>query len=80
MGGQNFPIFISCRDLVELGPQQLGLPAADGLINHVLTVLLSPVLSAGGAPPPEVHPGASECAPGLAFAFIRAELKVTHLR
>ena len=28
-----------------------------------------PVLGAGDAPPPELHPGASECAPGLAFAF-----------
>ena len=27
--GQNFPIFISCRYLVELGPRQLGLPAAE---------------------------------------------------
>ena len=27
--GQNFPIFISCRYLVELGPRQLGLPVAD---------------------------------------------------
>ena len=26
--GQNFPIFISCRYLVELGPRQLGLPVA----------------------------------------------------
>ena len=28
-----------------------------------------PVLGAGDAPPPELHPGASECAPGLAFDF-----------
>ena len=27
--GQNFPIFISCRYLVELGPRQLGLPVAE---------------------------------------------------
>ena len=27
--GQNFPIFISCRYLVELGPRQLGLLVAD---------------------------------------------------
>ena len=27
--GQNFPIFISCRYLVELGPWQLGLPVAE---------------------------------------------------
>ena len=27
------------------------------------------VLGAGDAPPPDLHPGASECAPGLAFAF-----------
>ena len=27
--GQNFPIFIFCRYLVELGPRQLGLPVAD---------------------------------------------------
>ena len=27
--GQNFPIFTSCRYLVELGPRQLGLPAAE---------------------------------------------------
>ena len=26
--GQDFPIFISCRYLVELGPRQLGLPVA----------------------------------------------------
>ena len=29
-----------------------------------------PVMGAGDAPPPEFHPGASECAPGLAFAFM----------
>ena len=29
-----------------------------------------PVLGAGDAPPPELHPGASNCAPGLAFAFM----------
>ena len=29
-----------------------------------------PALGAGDAPPPEVHPGASERAPGLAFAFM----------
>ena len=29
-----------------------------------------PVLSAGHAPPPELHPGASECALGLAFSFM----------
>ena len=29
-----------------------------------------PVLSAGDAPPPELRPGASERAPGLAFAFM----------
>ena len=28
------------------------------------------VLGVGDAPPPELHPGASECAPGLAFAFM----------
>ena len=35
-----------------------------------------PVLGAGHAPPPELHLGASECAPGLAFAFmaLRANL------
>ena len=27
--GQNFPIFISCRYLVELGPRPLGLPVAE---------------------------------------------------
>ena len=27
--GQDFPIFISCRYLVELGPRQLGLPVAE---------------------------------------------------
>ena len=27
--GQNFPIFIACHYLVELGPRQLGLPVAD---------------------------------------------------
>ena len=27
--GQNFPIFISCRYLVELGRRQLGLPVAN---------------------------------------------------
>ena len=27
-GGKNFPIFMSCRYLVELGPRQLGLPVA----------------------------------------------------
>ena len=29
-----------------------------------------PVLGAGDAPPPELHPGASECAPTLACAFM----------
>ena len=29
-----------------------------------------PVPRAGDAPPPELHPGASECAPGLAFVFM----------
>ena len=29
-----------------------------------------PVLGAGDVPPPELHPGASECAPALAFAFM----------
>ena len=35
-----------------------------------------PVLGAGHAPPPELHLGASGCAPGLAFAFmtLRANL------
>ena len=27
--GHNFPIFISCRYLVELGPRQLGLPVPE---------------------------------------------------
>ena len=29
-----------------------------------------PVLGAGDAPRPKLHPGASECAPGLTFAFM----------
>ena len=29
-----------------------------------------PVLGAGDAPPPELHPGGSKCAPGLAFVFM----------
>ena len=29
-----------------------------------------PVLGAGDAPPPELHPGAPKCAPGLAFALM----------
>ena len=33
--GQNFPIFISCRYLVELGLGQLGLPVADLLLTFL---------------------------------------------
>ena len=35
--GQNFPMFISCRYLVELGSRQLGLPIADDRVTRVPT-------------------------------------------
>ena len=38
-----------------------------GLINHVLTLPVFRSSLAGDAPHPELHPGASNCAPGLAF-------------
>ena len=41
-----------------------------GLINHVLTVLVFRSWVLAMPPPPELHPGASKCAPGLAFAFM----------
>ena len=41
-----------------------------GLINHVLIVLVFWSWVLVIAPPPELHPGASDCAPGLAFAFM----------
>ena len=39
-----------------------------------------PVLGVGDAPPPEVHPGASECAPGLAFAFMALDTQQMFLQ
>ena len=60
-------VALSCLFPAGFKPPRLGTHVSDLLSADCPG---SPVLGAGDAPPPELHPGASECAPGLAFAFI----------
>ena len=66
------------RPLVVAGSRKRGVEFKGGAVIQGKTPWVDqscadcpgfPVLGAGDAPPPELHPGASKCAPGLAFAF-----------